>query len=414
MRTAKRSVGGFLAGLGNELEQLLGRQFTSSSIFFDKTLLRSGQDFSRELETAARESALLIPLISPSYFGSAWCESERLAFYEKLPHGATLAGCLAPVRVRPGDDGPHNARVEPLLRAQTYSFLADGHQPHSAGTPQWDRGVDQFALQVATALRQLRLNHKPVYVGRAPRPFSALRARVVSHLEEGSFRTTASTQEIAQSALSLHFMGGSDGEQADQERLDAVSAAAAAGGSTVIYQPVNCELTPTEGYWRDEAALVAHWIANKNEQELLAILGDELTRLTPDASPQPADLALVCDLPDLAQAVRMQREIRADHHLDIRSPEFLQVSTPTERLRQWTSLMRQSRGLLFCWGESPQQKLTSLERLACDQNRQAEREWYLFDPGVAQKLSHRPGSPQSVSELAPFLLRLKKTKAAVA
>ena len=404
----------FVARLGDELEQLLGRQFSSQSIFYDKTALRAGQDYPQELETAARDSAILIPILSPSYFSSPWCETERLAFLQRMPPGATPADCLAPIRVRAGDDGTHNARIEELVRAQAYSFLADEHHPHSAGSPEWLTHADAFAVQVAAVLRRLRQNHKPIFLGRAPRQFPGLRARVVAHLEESSFRTTSAAADLAKAALAVHFVGGSDDETTDQYRLDQIDASATAGVSTVVYQPMNTQLTAAEDFWKQDTNVPAKWIAGKNEQELLAILTDELMRLAPAPAREQTDLALVCDIPDLPEATRLQREISGQHRLDVRSPDFLRVATPSERLRQWTGLMRQSRGLLFCWGESAQQKLDSLERLASQHNRVAEREWFLLEPGVPDKLTRRPAGVQTLRDLDPFLGKLKGKAAGTA
>lgn len=99
-------VGQFVKRLGSELEEQFGRRRFSAerSIYFDQRELRAGDDFPKELEQAARHSALLIPVLSQGYLVSPWCEQERIAFETWLPDGAVLPEALAPLQIRPAQD----------------------------------------------------------------------------------------------------------------------------------------------------------------------------------------------------------------------------------------------------------------------------------------------------------------------
>jgi hypothetical protein len=66
----------FVRVLGDEMTELLGRQFNrKESIFFDKRELQIGS-FPDQLAAAARDSAILIPALSPGYLTSQWCANE--------------------------------------------------------------------------------------------------------------------------------------------------------------------------------------------------------------------------------------------------------------------------------------------------------------------------------------------------
>src|SRR5215467_5677413 len=121
--------------LGQELGDLLGRHFGRESIFFDKREPEVAQSFPQELINAARDSAILVPILSPSYLTSPWCSHERTEFFSRLPHGAEPAECLSPVVVRPIED----SGLDALYRnAQHTSFLSDdGQTPLPAGSPEW-------------------------------------------------------------------------------------------------------------------------------------------------------------------------------------------------------------------------------------------------------------------------------------
>jgi hypothetical protein len=64
----------FANALGQELGELLGRQFVpKDSVFLDKRELEVGQSFPDRLTAAARDSAMLVPILSPGYLTSEWC-----------------------------------------------------------------------------------------------------------------------------------------------------------------------------------------------------------------------------------------------------------------------------------------------------------------------------------------------------
>jgi hypothetical protein len=296
----------FVDKLGKELEELLGRSHFSAekSIYFDTREIVAGQKFPDELRTAATQSALLIAVLSQGYLSSQWCESERIAFKQWLPEGALLPECLAPLQVRPVVDAlpPEFNRDNTAI----FSFLASKYDPYSSGSSEWTSKVKEFAGQVYEKLKRLRLRCRPIYVGRSPDPLFGLQKRVFEHLETQSFRTTRDCDTDLK--LAVHFVGGSDGDEADQERLEAIERTVMKGVTSFVFQPFASNLSSLEEAWRDDAKLTGkavraatNWIERKDEQELLNILKNELTKLlVPTVN--IGGTVLACEPPDEPKA----------------------------------------------------------------------------------------------------------------
>ena len=181
----------FEKALSLELGDLLGSQFDpKNSVFFDRRKLEVAQSFTERLVTASQDSAILVPLLSPHYLTSPWCNRERTDFFSKLPHAAQPADCLAPILIRPIDE----TGLDVLYRnAQRLSFLSpDGQTPLSPGSHGWTAQVRILAGQLKNALQALRRNCRPVFLGKAPKTDELQRVRAREELERRHFRTVLS------------------------------------------------------------------------------------------------------------------------------------------------------------------------------------------------------------------------------
>src|SRR5690348_1143124 len=157
----------FVQALGQELSELLGvRQFNpKDSIFFDSRNIEIAQSFPDEIAAGARGSAIFLPIISPGYLSSPWCNRERISFFSQIPPGVDAVSRLAPILIRPVED----SGLDPLhRRAQRISFLSpDDQTPLPTNSRAWTERVRKFAGQVKTALQKLRRECKPVFLGKA-------------------------------------------------------------------------------------------------------------------------------------------------------------------------------------------------------------------------------------------------------
>ena len=329
----------FQAALGNELSALVGRKFSpKESIYFDKRELEVGQSFPAELAAAARESAILVPILSPSYLTSSWCYRERTDFFSQRPNGAAPESCLAPILVRPIDE----QGLDGLYRnAQRFSFLsADGQTPLAPGSPEWKAQIYKLAGQLKSALERLRQCCKPIFVGEAPEGERSqhLRDWCCKELERRHFRAVPESLLVFQDAdgvqanlkdagLSVHFVGG-----ADEAALNAIETSAQiCAGPTILYQAFGEPLTNDEQFWLQEFEQQLpqtsgryQKLQGKNDQELLALIDEQITlHARPEAHQAQVPLALICEEQDLNGAREIKDQILARCKIEVGLPDFL-------------------------------------------------------------------------------------------
>ena len=212
------------------------------------------------------------------------------------PYGAEPADCLAPILIRPVDE----AGLDNLYRhAQRLSFLgADGQTPFPVGSPEWTAQLRNIAGQLKNALQNLRRKCRPVFLGAAAETERSqnLRARCRSELEHRCFRTAPESllalddsdlvrTSLQEAGLAVHFLGG-----AAPLALEAIETSVeVCVGSTILYQPFGADLSADEQLWLDdfERRLKVpsgryQRLTGKNDQELLALLDEQIMRFRED------------------------------------------------------------------------------------------------------------------------------------
>jgi TIR domain len=394
----------FERGLSQELTELLGRQFDpKESIFFDKGVLAAGQSFSEELTKAARDSAILVPILSPSYLTSGWCDKERTAFFSKLPDGAQPADCLAPILVRPIEE----SGLDSLYRtAQRLSFLsADQQTPSAVGAADWTAKLRGFAAQLKNALQKLRRNCKPVFLGKTAisERLEKLRVQCRAELECRHLRTVpeflpalddrnAVQESLQQSGLAIHFIGGA----APPIVLDAIEISPKiCRGPTILYQPFGAELSSDEQWFLGEFERQLpsehggyQRLDKKNDQELLAVINELITQRStgPVTAMAEAELALVCQDSDLDTVRKLKADILARRSMEIGLPDFLgNQLTITERRRKWNEYFSRGKAFLFYWNAAEHDRLERLWITAGEQKPDAPRYWFAGPPDPGSK-----------------------------
>jgi len=413
----------FEKALGQELGDLLGRHFgPRESIFFDKRELEVAQSFPQELVNASRESAILVPILSPSYLTSPWCRRERTEFFSKLPHGAEPSGCLSPIEVRPIEEEGLDALYRNAERA---SFLSSDEQtPLPAGSPEWTARLQKFAAQVKNALQKLRRNCKPVFLGKTAETDRSenLRAWCRTELERRHFRTVPESlpalddpdgvrANLQEAGLSIHFLGG-----ADATALETIETSIAiCAGPTILYQPFGAELIVDEQLWLDdfEHQLQAtpgryQRLAGKNDQELLALIDEQITQVHSEAgagSPQP-ELALVCEEADLEAARQLKGDLKSRRPLEVESPDFVGSRLKAmERLRKWHDYLSHGDTLLFYYGAAERSRLDLIWQTAMQHRPKARSNWFLAPPDVEYKRQLFPDALWNLDQVVRFLER---------
>jgi TIR domain-containing protein len=398
----------FEKALGQELHDLLGRAFVpKESVYFDKRELEVAQSFPEELAAAARNSAVLVPILSPGYLTSPWCYREGFEFFSKLPHGAAPENCLAPILIRPIDEVELDSRYR---HAQRLSFLsADGQSPFASGSPEWTARIRILAGQLKNALKRLRRVCKPVFVGKgaSTERVQNLRTWCCAELERRNFRTVpeflqtldetdAVRKHLQEAGMAVHFLGGSD-----ESALDAIGVSVeVCPGPTILYQPFGVALAAHEQMWLPEferqltsGAGRYQRLQGKNDQELIALLDEQITRSqpSPEAEASQLELALVCEDLDLAGVRLLKDEIRALQHITVDFPSFLGTRLKAmERLRKWREFLKAGQILVFYHGLTERERLQPIWLQAEQDNGRAVRTWFLAPPDLEVKRQNNP------------------------
>jgi hypothetical protein len=403
--------------LGQELRDLLGRQFPENSIFFDKREIEAAQSLPGVLEAAARESAILVPILSPSYLTSDWCTEERTQFFSQLPKGAQPAECLAPILHRPITDMGLN---DLYRNVPQMSFLSNnGQTPLAVGSTDWGTRLVEFARQLKNALRRLRRNCTPVFVGKEAEcaPSQKLRGWLQRELESQYLRTTpeslleledpaAIRTTLRDASLAIHFLGG-----ADYATIEAIETSIAiCDGPTILYQPFGVDLTPDEQLWLDDferklqpAGVRYQRLTGKNNQELLALIA-ELVSGKPDRDIAPVELALICEEVDMAGVQQLKDEIKTRSSVQVKFPDFLDGRLkPMQRARLRREFLSRSEAFLFYYGTAERYRLELIWQEAQQRRPDARRDWFLAPPDLDYKRQRYPAALWNIDQVVDFL-----------
>ena len=401
----------FQAQLTAELIRLLGRPFSERTVFFDKLRLNVGQAYPAELDNSARDSALLVALLSPNYVTSGWCSRERQQFQQHLPRGLSFAECLAAVLVRP--IGP----LPQILRdAQHKSFVAPGSQePWRAGSRKWLETVNQLAVDVRDVLQKLRNCAGTVFLGASIPSDMDLRDRLADYLSWQGFRANpdpaallddrAATQKaLAAAACAVHFVGGASesGLQAIEDSIQQCQ------GPTVVFQPFGSTLTAAEELLLNGLPPDRYpHRPGPNETELKKFLEELLARTGGTSTRTTASLSLVCEPADFPWAEQFTAE-----DISVDYPRFLlETLTNTDKIRRWRQMVRQSHGLLFYQGRSQEGILDAIRRLADEEKSTALSCWYVGEPDLEAKKQRRPAAREYPAGLPQFLADVRRRAA---
>lgn len=418
----------FADALAQELVDLLGRQFVpEESVYLDKHKLEVAQSFPERLTTAARASAVLVPILSPLYLTSEWCNRERTAFFSQLPYAAEPADCLVPILIRPVDQ----AGLDKIYRdAQTLSFLsADGQTPLAVRSPEWVAQVRKLAGQLRNALQNLRRKCWPVFLGKAAQTERSqkLRAWCRKELEHRFLRTIpeflpalddseAVRASVQEAGLAVHLLGG-----ADDSAMEAIETSVeVCTGPTILYQPFGADVSADERFWlgdfeRRLRARPGHYqrLTGKNDQELLALIDEQIKRFREDLGEAQAraDLALVCDETDLNGVRELKVEITSRHRFALEFPDFLGAPLkPMERLRKWQGYLSRGEALLFYHGAAERSRLEPIWQMAQESRSGTNCSWFLAPPDLDDKRLKQPDALWTADQVIQFVERARSAR----
>ena len=156
--------------------------------FLDKTRLQPGYVWSEELLAAVSDSAVLIPVLSPRFFQSDYCQKETKAFIDAfgLLSGSAHRSRILPVKLLCSAPSDH---VLAKLQAASFCTERDDGIPfeHLAGTIEYKESLRKLAYAIAQVLKAVppkQQQRGAVYVAPDFKPATdRLRASLQHHFE---------------------------------------------------------------------------------------------------------------------------------------------------------------------------------------------------------------------------------------
>lgn len=333
-------------------------------IFFDRSGLKAGDEFSPKIERAARRSAVMISLVSPNYLQAEWCIREVDWFLEsgKLARDP-IERRLIPIVVNLVQDSDL-AQFPQLAMDRLRASLCTGRTAHMPGSTDWNQVLGDLADQVAEHLTSARALHGAVYVGEAYNAAQGLRAELVQELrgfrcvpENAIFsREEAVKAALSQAKLAVHFLGDTEAEATDS--IEAIRwSLDNCLGKTVGYLPPGQRMAPDEQQLVDCIRNDSRWtqpVCTPTE------LAQNLTRdLEAFRFPDPATpIALACDPADLSTVYAMAREIfqRDQDAFVVTTPDFL-ADAGARPVMGWKKLLTKCQSIVVYWGQGKKEYL---------------------------------------------------------
>src|SRR5260370_5495128 len=154
--------------------------------FLDRSRLQPGYVWDEKLLTAASDSAILVPVLSPRFFQSDYCQKEVKAFVDAhgLSSGSAHRSRVMPVKLLCAAPADH---VLAQVQAATFCTEGDDGIPyeHAPGAPEYKEALRKLAFAIAQVLKALppkQQRRATVYLATDFKPASEkLRASLQHH-----------------------------------------------------------------------------------------------------------------------------------------------------------------------------------------------------------------------------------------
>jgi MoaA/NifB/PqqE/SkfB family radical SAM enzyme len=158
----KRWITNFASSLEKEVRDQLGDRYGAFKIFVDRNDIGWGSEWRSRIESALIEATFLIPVLSPSYFTSPYCDKEFITFYRKLNERNRKRQIL-PLLLRTIDHLPKSEAVKLALEFQHSDWSAIRRSPPNSKKVRSE--LERLAKQIVEALP---LTPQQINDGRSP------------------------------------------------------------------------------------------------------------------------------------------------------------------------------------------------------------------------------------------------------
>jgi hypothetical protein len=360
-------------------------------IYFDRERLapQTAVNWEEHLKAAACSSALLVPLLSPNYLSSLYCNWER-DWFATQSHVANSC----PFAVAAWSSIGRNPLPAQLQKAQRHpggdlwlDLLSPGERLKSAR---------EFALKLRDALVKMRASVSAVFLGPAAGRGVATRRRLRDELEKSGYRVVPDADYVYQDAeeirgdlktalLAIHFPG--DG--LDLEGLTAMEESFVSAGKTLVVQPFGSVLSDEEKDVLSEieaqlgsegrlSGVIHTRLQGKTDDQVWDTVKREVRAARFQKKKSEYAVGIACEARDLTGAKAVanlfdQLGVRAQY------PAFDTAASITEKLQALRTTITQSHALLCYWAKADGKGLE--KRLEQDARRRYQaKAWYLAPP----------------------------------
>jgi hypothetical protein len=359
-------------------------------IYFDRERLatKTAVNWEEHLRAAASSSALLVPLLSPNYLSSKYCDKER-DWFGAQSHAQN--GC--PFSVAGWRDISQNPVPIEFKKAQRHPAGASWLALMSANERM--KSAREFALKLRDALVEMRASVGAVFLGPAAGRGLATRSRLRDELEKSGYRVIPDADyeyqdvdevraHLKAALLAIHFPGGG----LDLDGLTAMKESFLSTGKTLLVQPFGSTLDDDEAGVLDEIAAelspggrlagVAHThLKDKTDDQVWDTAKREVRAARFRKNKSEYKVGIACEVRDLLGAKAVaglidRQGVRAQY------PAFDTAASTTEKLQALQTTITQSQYLLCYWAKADGKGLE--KRLEQALRRFKAKAWYLAPP----------------------------------
>ena len=232
----EEKVEGWVKFFWEELRfELTERGVPQAKLWLDRYQIEPAEDFTQKIEEALKEARLIIPILSPNWVQRAWCRKEVERFVELRPE--CVKDGIIPVKKLETreEDLPlalKNREGYKFYLMETTGEIREFYWRGLREREAYNQIVKRIAIWIAERLMtgpppvmtENVASGQVVYVATAADELNDARQRIVNDLEgaghvvlPGSLPDTAANAEakireaLAESVLSVHFLGESEG-----------------------------------------------------------------------------------------------------------------------------------------------------------------------------------------------------------
>jgi hypothetical protein len=396
-------------------------------VYFDRQRLanQTAVNWHEQLRSAASSSAIFVPLLSPNYLSSEYCNKERI-WFNAQPH--VRNGCpFAVVGWLPTEQNPLPIEFDKTQRHPAAAAWLALLPPEQRMT-----SAKEFALKLRDAINEMRTSISAVFLGPAAGRGLQTRGRLRDELEKSGHRVIPNADyeyqdgddvrtQLKTALLAIHFPG--DG--LDLDGLKAIEESFQSAGKTLLVLPAGSTLSSEESDVLEEIdsqllkggrfeGKAYTRLEGKTDDVVWEAVKVEVRTVRFLKHKSEYAVGVACEVQDLLGAKALAHLI-SQLGVPAQYPAFDTAVTITEKLQALRNTITESQALLCYWAKAEGKGLE--KRLEQDARRRYKaKAWYLAPPldipgkqqldQTSELVLHQKAAEADLDTLEPFLREL--------